>query len=153
MIKMRLRNRLRGVTLIEVLIAAAILAFSLCGILLTYINMFIFTDLTRDFTLATNALQAKAEEIKKANFDNLLTFNGSFDIAGFASSDAKGVVYITSDTGYADLKRVRIEASFKSRNRVIGGDKNLNGIADLGEDVNSKNELNSPAELVTLIAK
>jgi hypothetical protein len=118
--------------------------------------MFILTDLSRDLTVATNALQAKMEEIKKTNFDSLASLNGTtFDISGFDSSNAKGVVYVT-DTGYTDLKRVHIEVSFKSRNRVIGGDRNLNGVANTGEDfinVNGVNELISPVELVTLIAR
>ncbi len=158
----------KAFTLIELLLAFSILAFCLCGILLTYINMFVLADLSRDITLANNAVQAEMEIVKRTNFACLDTSSCSgcacpsptscpqnactFNIAGFASSDAKGVVYITSDTGYADLKRVRIEVSFKSRNRVIGGDKDLDGIADVGEDVNIKNELNSPVELVTLIA-
>lgn len=131
-----------------------ILAFSLCGILLTYINMFIFTDLARDFTLATNALQAEMEDIKRQNFDNLSSFNGTpFDMGGFASLDAKGRVEVT-DTSYGDLKRIRLVACFKSRGRLIGEDANLDGDLDTGEDtlwVN--NRLDSPVELVTLIAK
>ncbi len=147
---------LTGFTLIELLITLTILAICLCGILLTYINMFILSDLARDLTLTTNAVQAKMEEIKKTSFDNLLSFDHQpFDIVDFTSSNAKGVVYVT-DTGYTDLKRVHIEVSFKSRNRVIGGDKNLDGIADTGEgviNVNGVDELTSPVELVTLIAK
>jgi len=146
----------RALTLIELLLTVSILAFCLCSIMLTYINMFILTDLSRDLTVATNALQAKMEEIKKTNFDSLASLNGTtFDISGFDSSNAKGVVYVT-DTGYTDLKRVHIEVSFKSRNRVIGGDRNLNGVANTGEDfinVNGVNELISPVELVTLIAR
>jgi type II secretory pathway pseudopilin PulG len=146
----------KALTLIELLLTISILAFCLCSILLTYINMFILTDLSRDLTLVNNAIQAKMEEVKKTNFDNLSSLNGTtFDLSGFSSFNAKGVIYVT-DTTYTDLKRVHIEASFKSRNRVIGGDKNLNGIANAGEgfiDVGGVNELTSPAELVTLIAR
>ncbi len=114
---------LTGFTLIELLITLTILTICLCGILLTYISMFILSDLARDLTLTTNAVQAKMEEIKKTSFDYLFTsvtscgsctncfYNGQiFNIAGFNSSDAKGVVYVT-DTGYADLKRVHIEVN------------------------------------------
>lgn len=143
----------KGFTLIELLLTFAILAFCICSILLTYINMFILADLSRDLTLATNSVQAKMEEIKKTAFDNLLTFNGTkFDIDGFAGADAKGVIEVT-DTAYADLKRVRIIACFKSRGRVIGEDKNLNGILDAGEDSNGNGRFDSPLELVALIAK
>ncbi len=143
----------RGFTLAEVLVAVSILAFGLCGILVTYTNMLIFSDLSRDFTLATNALQEKAEEIKRTNYTSLSAFNGTtFDINGFSLGSAKGGVEVT-DTAYSDLKRVRIVICFKSRSRVIGEDKNLNGILNIGEDANNNGRLDSPAELAALIAK
>lgn len=151
-IEMKLANK--GFTLVEVLLAGAILAFCLCGLLLTYINMFILSDLARDLTLATNAVQAKMEEIKKTSYAGLSTFNGvTFDIAGFASSDAKGVVEVTDNLGYADLTRVRIVSSLKSRGRIIGEDQDLDGVLDFGEDANGNGRLDSPIELVTLIAQ
>ena len=150
----RFKISLTGFTLIELLLAFSILVFCLCGLLLTYIQMFVLTDLSRDLTLATNAVQAKMEEIKKANFDSLLSLNGTtFDLAGFSSSDAKGRVEVVS-TAYSDLMRVRIAASFRSRNRVIGEDANLDGDLDTGEDTFiSNSRLDSPMELVTLIAR
>lgn len=144
----------KGFTLIELLFTFSILVFCLCGLLLAYIQMFVLTDLSRDLTLATNAVQAKMEEIKKANFDSLLSLNGTtFDLTGFSSSDAKGRVEVVS-TVYSDLMRVRIVASFRSRNRVIGEDANLDGDLDTGEDTFiSNSRLDSPMELVTLIAR
>jgi prepilin-type N-terminal cleavage/methylation domain-containing protein len=149
---MRLSDK--GFTLIELLLTFSILAFCLCGILFTYIQMFILVDLSRDLTLATNAVQAKMEDIKKTSFDSLLPLNATtFDISGFASSDAEGRVEVVS-TAYSDLMRVRIVASFRSRNRVIGEDANLDGDLDTGEDMFITNSrLDSPVELVTLIAR
>ena len=133
--------------------AVSILAFGLCGILITYINMFVFSDLSRDFTLATNALQAKAEEIKRTNFSNLSALNGTtFDISGFAAGNAKARAEVT-DTAYPDLKRVRLVACFKSRARVIGEDRDLNGSLGVGEDANGNGRLDSAAEFVVLIAR
>jgi len=146
----------KGFTLIEVMFAVAILAFALCGILLTYINMFILSDLSRDFTLATNGVQAEMEKIKSTDFTGLLALNNTkFDIAGFPTNNAKGVVFVTDHPGdYNYLRQVRIIACFKSRNRVLGEDTNLNGILDSGEDINpNNNRLDSPIEMVTLIAK
>ena len=94
------------------------------------------------------------EEIKKTSYAGLSAFNGvSFDIAGFASSDAKGVVEVTDNLGYADLTRVRIVSSLKSRGRIIGEDQDLDGVLDFGEDANANGRLDSPIELVTLIAQ
>jgi len=159
------KRRREGFTLIEVILAFGILAICLCGILLTYINMFILSDLSRDLTLATNAVQAKMEEIKKTNFDNLFTVcpatppansfcdGDTFNLVGVAQGIGKIEICdnttCPTQTGYGDLKRVRIWACFQSRDRVIGGDKNLDGdFSDTGEDASLV-----PVEMVTLIAK
>ena len=139
----------------EVLLAVSILAFCLCGILITYMNMFVLSDLTRNFTKVSNGLQLKLEEIKRMSFTGLSALNGTrFELNGFASSDAEGVVEVSdADAMYPDLKRVRIIVSFRSHNRIIGEDTNLNGILNAGEDVNGNARLDSSLELVSLIAK
>lgn len=140
------RNR-SGLTLIEVITAAAIFAFCLSGLLLTYINLFTLTDLTRDFTIATNAMQSRMEEIKRVPFINLGSLeNATFAVAGFSTEDATGITRVT-DTAYSDLKEVRLIVSFRSRNRVIGPDQNLNGLLNASESAGS-----SPCELATYIA-
>jgi prepilin-type N-terminal cleavage/methylation domain-containing protein len=146
----------KAFTLIEVLLAAAILAVCLSGLLMAYVDLLIFTDLSRDMTLATNAAQAKMEEIRNMNFSSLAALDGTnFTITGFNSTKALGVIEV-ADTSYDDLKRVRLAVSFKSRNRVIGEDQNLNGVWNSGEDFsgysNGTGKLNSPVEAVTLIA-
>lgn len=144
----------RGFTLIEVMLTVGILAFCLCGLMVTYINMFVFSDLSRGFSLASNAIQAKIEEIRSYEFDTLDSYNGTkFDLDGFASSDSEAVIQV-DDTVYTDaLKRVRIVACFRSRNRLIGEDLNLNGDLDAGEDTNGNARLDSPVEVVTLIVR
>lgn len=152
-----------GFTLIEVLFTFGILAFCICGVLLTYLQMLILTDLSRDLTLATNAVVAKMEELKKTSYDNLLALDGSvFDINGFTGADAKGRIEVSdvtvrSPSPTETLKKARIVVCFKSRGRVIGEDRNLNGRWDAGEDQNgtgyAAGRLDAPIELVTLIAK
>ncbi len=151
------RKKITGFTLIELLFTFSILATSILGILLTYISMFILLDLSRDLTLANNAAQAKMEEIKNIDFSNLSSEAGSFDLTayGFPSVDSRGIIEVDTDSlGYAgELTRVRILAFFRSRGRVIGEDLNLNGVLDPGEDRNLNRELDSPVEVITLIAK
>lgn len=150
---------LAGFTLVEVLVVVAILAFCLCGLLATYINMFFLTDLTRDLTLATNAVRARMEEIKRISFASL--GNSTFNLTdyGFPSNQSIGMVQVQGNySNYTDqLSRVRVIACFESRGRVIGEDANLNGVLDINatpsEDVNSNSRMDSPVELVTLIAK
>ncbi len=158
--KMRLSDR--AFTLIELLLTFSILVFCLCGLLLTYINMYILSDLSRDLTLANNAVQAEMEIVKRTDFAGLLVLDGTpFNIAGFVTADARGRIEICDNTTcpalipYADLKRVRIIACFRSRGRLIGEDQNLNGALDIaaGEDVNDNVRLDSPVEVITLIAR
>lgn len=114
----------RGFTLIEVLFTAAIIAVCVCGLLLTYMNMFILADLSRDYTLATNTAQARMEEIKKRNFSNLSLENGLFNLTdyGFPSPQSSGSVNITENfSNYTNaLTRVKVSACFRSRARTIG---------------------------------
>lgn len=165
-----------GFTLAEVLVTFFLLAFCLCGLLLTYIDMLNLTELSRSLTLGTNAVQKELEDIKRTNFDCLCTsgttcggcgncfYNGQvFDIAGFSSLDAKGRIEICDNTigscptiiSYSDLKRVRLVACFKSRGRVFGEDQNLDGSLNTGagEDNNGNNRLDCPVEVITLISR
>ncbi len=135
---MRLLNKKnRGFSLVEVLVTFAILALCLTGLLATYVSLFYMSDLSRNTSLAVNAVQAKMEEIKNAGFDAITAYNGSFDITGFASADARGVVSAADVS--SDLRRVRIVACFKSRGLTIGNDIN--------------NCTSSPVEAVTLIVR
>jgi type II secretion system protein I len=116
---MKLSNRrcVKGFTLLEVLIATAILAFCLCGLLATYVNMFFLTSLLRDSTLATSAVQAKLEEVRNTGF---ACTSSEFTLDGIV--DGKGVVQVSLVAGNPTLKKVRIIACFRSRGRVIGND-------------------------------
>jgi len=142
----------KGFTLIELLLTFAILAFCLCGILLTYINMFILSDLARDLTTVTNLVQEKMEETKKNDFDSLVNFSLGFDENlifegqdGYDSAKKKGtVVGEVTVLGYSDLKKLKVYACFKTRaanklSRVIGNDMN--------------SCTSSPLEVVNLIAR
>lgn len=149
-----------GFTLAEVLVTFFLLAFCLCGLLLTYINMLNLTELSRSLTLATNAVQKELEDIKRINFDSLMALDGTtFDIAGFSSSYAKGRIEICDNItcpaiiSYSDLKRVRLVACFKSRGRIFGEDQNLDGSLNTGEDKNGNNRLDCPVEVITLISR
>ena len=137
--------------------------------------MLVLTDLSRDLTVASNAAQAKMEEIKKTTFTSLDASlcdvcncpasgfrNGCvFNVMGFSNSDAKGRIEITDlilrNPATETLKEVRVVISFKSRGRVIGEDQNLNGKWDAGEDKigtgYAAGRLDSPVELISLIAK
>jgi prepilin-type N-terminal cleavage/methylation domain-containing protein len=148
------RLRKSGLTLVEVLVAAAIFAFCLSGLLLTYMNLFTLTDLSRDFTLASNAMQAKMEEIRQSNFSNLSSLNNTnFTVPGFAANSSSGIIQVYNTT-YNDLKEVRLVVSFRCKNRTIGEESNFNGVfCATTEDTDGNGRCDSPAELVTVISQ
>jgi prepilin-type N-terminal cleavage/methylation domain-containing protein len=149
----------KGFTLIEVALALAILAVTLSGLLLTYVSMFVLTDMQRDHALASNALLARLEEIRAMGFDDISTAAGSFNLTDYgfpANQSSRGRVdVVTSFSGYpATLTKVRLVACYATRlNRTVGEDRNFNGVLDSGEDVNNNSRIDSAAEVVSLIAK
>lgn len=138
----------------EVLLAVSILAFVLCGLLSTYISLFYLGDISRQVILVTNTLQARLEEIKNTAFDSLPALNGTtFTIPGFANNNARGQIQI-SNTIFPDIREVRLVASFRSKTtRIIGEDTNLDGLLGVGEDTNNNGRLDSPMEIITLVAR
>ncbi|MDP2924436.1 MAG: hypothetical protein Q8O30_12095 [Candidatus Omnitrophota bacterium] len=145
---------LKSLTLIETVIASAILLVCLTAFLTSFMMMFILADLSRDITSAKNAAQAQMEEMHRIDFGTLLAQNGTtFPLAGFNPANAMGRIEVTNVVGYADLREVRIVASFRSKRRPIGEDINFNGQLDAGEDTNGNGRLDSPVEVVTLIAR
>lgn len=141
-----------GITLMEVLLAAAILAFTTCGILATYISCLELISLARNLTVATKGAQDRIEEIRDYTFSSI--FN-DYDKQIFTVDEipgSVGVIYI--DNTNPDLLGVTVSVCWRQRgNRIIGEDLNLNGTLDAGEDVNGNNIIDSPAQVVTLIAQ
>ncbi len=144
----------KGLTLMEIMVTFAILAFVLSGLLALYLNIFLLGDISRQTILASNAAEAEMEVIKNINYDNLLAFNGNtFNVAGFPAGEAIGVINVTN-TVYSDLLRVRVVVSFRQKGqRIIGEDRNLNGVLDGGEDSNGNGQIDSPIEVITLISR
>ena len=141
-----------GLTLLELMIAAAVSVIAISGLLATFVGLLSLNENSRKLTLAAIAAQDKIEEIRNSDFTTLYTtYNGTrFDPAEFPSSEAEANVYI--DNADPDLLEVYVTVSWRERsNRIIGEDINLNGVFDAGEDVNGDNRLTSPAEIVTLM--
>ena len=124
------RSGLKAFSLIELLLAVAILSFALTSVLLLFVNCIILNKTNRSITCAYNSLQAKMEEIKNTSFASLYaTCPGSrpsgcfcngdtFSLDGFTSGDGSGIIEISDET--SNRKSVRIKTCFKtSRNRWI----------------------------------
>lgn len=140
------KNTKKGFTLVEVVLAAGILAF----IIVAMVKVFIYTSMQAELagskTLAALAAQNKLEEIRNHEYDDIVTdYNGSiFDPAGL---DGKGKVYVT---GTAELLQIETVVCWRDKhNRVIGEDKDLDGALDAGEDADGNSRISSPVTIVT----
>ena len=143
-----------GLTLLELMIAAAVLIIAISGLLATFTGLLSLNENSRNLTLAMTACQDKMEEIRNSDFDTLYTsYNGTgFEPAGFPASDAEGNIYI--DNTDPELLKVCVSVSWKgASDRILGEDTNLDGALGSGEDSNGDNRLSSPAEIVTLIGR
>lgn len=151
---MATKNGNYGFTLLELMIAVTVLIVALAGLLAVFAHLMSLNENSRKFTLAVAACQDKLEEIHNANFSTLYTtYNGaSFNPNGFTAGEAKGAISINNSN--PNLLQVCVSVSWRTRsNRVIGEDKNLNGMLDAGEDMPINNRLDSPAELITLMCQ
>ncbi len=143
-----------GFSLLELMIAAAVLIIAISGILAIFTNLLSLNENSRKLTLAITAAEDKMEEIRDANFSTIYAaYNGAnFEPGAFDVSDGEGNVYI--DNTDPNLLEVCVSVSWRGRaNRITGEDINLNGALDTGEDLNGDGRLSSPAELITLIGE
>jgi prepilin-type N-terminal cleavage/methylation domain-containing protein len=141
-----------GFTLMELMIAALILALVLVGLLASYITCMQLAEIAKNTSLAMNAIRAKAEEITAHPFDNIKT---DYDTVTFIPSTLNGIGVSYVDDTNPDLLKITITVCWRqSRGRVIGEDSDLDGQLDVGEDtINANGILDSPAQIVTYIAR
>jgi len=144
------KSSIRGFTLLEVLLAAAILASAVSAILATYYTCFVLIGTSKNINITTNAAMGLMEEIRSSAFPQIVdNYNGlNFIVNDIPQS--RGVVYV--DDTNPELLQVTISVCWLQGNRVIGEDTNLNGQLDAGEVDNGNNIIDSPVQLVTIIA-
>ena len=134
----------------EMLLAVAILAYILCGMLAMYISCFDLISTSRNMSIATNAAEGLMEQIRSYNFTQIASDYDqlTFTVNGLPAQNM-GVVYV-NDTN-PELLQVTISVCWRQKGRIIGEDTNLNGVLNGAEDVNGNNIIDSPVELVSLI--
>jgi len=139
----------KGLTLPEMLLAAVIASFALCGILLTYVTCMDTVKTSKNVSIATGAAQGLIEEIRStpfpqiiANYDRL-----TFNVNGIPSS--RGIIYV--DDTDPELLLITVSVCWRQDNRIIGEDTNLNGVLNAGEDTNGNGIIDSTVELVTQV--
>ncbi len=132
----------KSFALSELILAVAILALALTGILALFANVMILNTTNREVTLAYSAAQSKMEELKNLaayDFNGLDAYNGQTFVLSNFPPDIPAKARITvSDQVAGELKQVKIDACFMVRNKQIGDN------IDLCQS--------SPVELSTLMA-
>ena len=162
-----LKNK-SGLSLVELMVSAAILAFCLCSLLASYIGSLALGNTARNYTLAVNAAQDRIEELRNSGYDNVHEGTAVSVPVGFTNStgmmrtDVYSLATVNNfvNITYGDLKSIRVVVCWKDKgNRFIGEDNGrgsgiaLNGILDGTEDVNSNGLLDSAVEVYTFISK
>lgn len=151
-------NRIRGFTLLEVMLASTILIVALCGLLASYVLCFNLTETAKNMTLATNAIQFKLEEIRDYDFNKIAAVydNTTFTVSGFAAGQATGTISIENIT--TDILRVTVSVCWRQRGGRIFGEDNgrgagiaLSGHLEGNEDIDVDGIVDSPAMISTLM--
>lgn len=142
-----------GFTLMELMIAAGVLVFALLGLLAVFIGCSGLNETARNLTIAINGVQREIEGIRNLPFNQIDELDGSsFEITGIADSESEGIIEV--DDSNPELLVVTVTVCWRQQGRVIGEDKNLNGIFEPStEDANANGRLDSPAQIVTLITR
>ena len=113
----------KGFSLIELMVAAAILMFAIFGIFQAYSTGFLGMFDSRDRTVATNYVQEKMEELENADFDTVVDEASSQIIGDIKFSRNVNVEYIDGSTNLivaepTNLKRVTTTVNWNDRNGV-----------------------------------
>lgn len=140
----------KGFVLVEVLLATAIAAFAICGILFMYIAAMDLIRTSKNSSIATIAAQGLIEEIRNTPFPDIVTDYNRLRFSVNSIPSSSGIVYV-NDTD-PEFLLVTTSVCWRQGNRIIGEDTNLNGALDVGEDNNGNGIIDSTVELVTQVA-
>ena len=139
-----------GFTLIEILFTIGILAFTICGLLVSYTSAMVLTATSKNINIATNAAVGLLEQMRTDSFSNIVHDYDGLVFSVNAIPSSTGVVVV--DNTNPELLQVTISICWRQGNRIIGEDTNLNGVLDTGEDTNGNGIIDSPVQLVAQIA-
>ena len=112
----------RGVTLIESVIAALIMAIGLFVVGTAIYSQFSSLNQNREKAIATLSAQEEIENIRGMSFDSILALGSSFTSSGFDYlNNPSGALVIDSIYGSSNIKRISVTVSWDS---ITGGSLN-----------------------------
>jgi hypothetical protein len=131
------------------MIATLVLLPIFAGAVVVFMRCIELNEIARNSSSALLAVKTRMANVENTSFANAVaTFhNTTFTQAGLTGM---GVTYVS--LANPDLLQVTTSFSWQEKNgRVIGEDKNLNGVLNVGEDANGNGVLDSPVTLRTLM--
>lgn len=139
-----------GMSLVEVIVATSVFLIAAVGLLYSYLKCMELEELGRNSQLAISATESALEEIKNSTFSTLYQTYNNTTFAAPSGVTGIGVIYVNN----SNLSLLQIKAVFcwrQSNGRVIGEDKNLNGVLDAGEDLNNNGQIDGYVQMQTKI--
>ena len=155
-------------TLMELMIAAAVLSIALLGLLGVFTRCFGLNETAKNLTIAINGAQEKLEQIRNLRDAGTPRPAGHYseNVSNFPVQHRVAIDIFDDGTdpdgiSNSDLFWISVSVSWKQKGgRIIGEDNGsgggipLNGgIPDGTEDANINQILDSPAQIITLMSK
>jgi len=150
----------KGVTLIEVMLATAIMTVGISGIISSYAALTTLSNMTNDISLATRVATGKLEDLRGASIqqikddyiNNPAVFSPKEDdlFPGdirYQNLDYRGIIYVEEDATYSDLIEVTVIICWQQGGRVIGEDWVFEDDADPSDHARPF----SPVTIITLM--
>jgi type II secretory pathway pseudopilin PulG len=140
----------KAFTIAELLIATAIILLTSLAILFSYVQCLELNTINKDTMAVLEQARNTVEAIKSTPFGEIYD---AYNKKIVALKDPEGIAIVEVDNKNPQLLSVSVKCFWKTKNRMVGEDKNLNGILDKDEDKNENGKLDSPITLFTDIAK
>ena len=160
-----MKRKNSGFTLVELMLVVWILATVMTGMIQLFIYTSVQAQMAGNKTLAISEAQSKIEEIRNHSYSTIATDYASGGTPGniFTPTmpNSKGVIYLDTTGSFSpgassELIGIKVVVSWRDKyNRIVGEDKDLDGVFDAGEDLSGgvANQLDSPASLISMITR
>ncbi len=149
------RKKSSGFTLLELMIAVAVLVVVLIGLLGTYIACIDLNETTRNANLALFAAQNRMEAIRnsaRSFVDIASAYNGKqYNISGMLNGSGLLRVSAVKESVSSTLINVTIGACWRQRRGRIIGDCNWSGGTLVFLNSSGNGILNSPVQIVSQV--
>lgn len=112
----RKRSSLTGFTLVELMIATAILVVVIVGLLSVFIHSIFLNESNGNLVTAINDAQYVLEQIKSLPYGNITNFTADFDSDQFSNLENETVTFPDDDVG-ATIANITVSVNWTERQR------------------------------------